>query len=382
MAAPVGRVFQYLGAGFTGSFLYQNIDQLVTFSTNFGSSFLRALAATGANRDGEGGFLGRGARDVADPAVKALALQVERLAAEMRSMNRPVTVVAGEKRDGFPTTFVITAATATGGVAFYVYVVRGSTFTDLMYVTRHSFKRGLATLTAGLSNVSSAVIKVHQQMSERFDLLSDKVDSGLDAQRRTQEKVEQIREELSQVGLDVAGVQRMVQDVEEKIDRVVAAQGVTNKGVHLLCSAFHSRLGAEAEAQHTSLKNKLGEYVHALPPAAAGIGIPDFPQMADGGVNNNDRNAENNKNYYQNTGGASPGAYQQLPPSSAMPPGRSGAGAGTRMGAAGDHVCGGLGYHHGSGGVGSIMVDGVAREIEAMTAQLHQHIAVATETLE
>ena len=135
--------------GFTGSFLYQNVDQVVNFSTNFGSSFLRALTASGgASRDGE-------LAGLADPAVNALSLQVERLAAEMRSMNRSVTVVAGgERRDGFPTTLVIAAATATGGVVFYVYVVRGSTLSDFLYVTRHSFKRGLATLTAGLSNVS------------------------------------------------------------------------------------------------------------------------------------------------------------------------------------------------------------------------------------
>jgi hypothetical protein len=45
-------------------------------------------------------------------------------------------------------------------------------------------------------------------------------------------------QELAQVGVDVSEMQRMTQDVEEKLDRVMAAQGVTNRGVRLLCSVF------------------------------------------------------------------------------------------------------------------------------------------------
>lgn len=44
-------------------------------------------------------------------------------------------------------------------------------------------------------------------------------------------------------------MQRLTQDVEEKLDRVMAAQGVTNRGVRLLCSVFDEATGQHHQRQ-------------------------------------------------------------------------------------------------------------------------------------
>lgn len=58
-----------------------------------------------------------------------------------------------------------------------------------MYVSRHSFKKGMSAITSGMGQISSAVVRVRKELGDRIDALSNKVDSGVDIAKQTQKEL-------------------------------------------------------------------------------------------------------------------------------------------------------------------------------------------------
>jgi hypothetical protein len=157
-----------------------------------------------------------------------------------------ITVFTGEGRRGIITTLVI--PTALGAGVLYVYSsLTGTSMSAWMYVSSDRFKKGMVILGSSIGQLGSALTRVRKELGERIDALSEKVSDGVDIAKESQKELGAMHEELARVGVDVAEMQRMTQDVEEKIDRVMAAQGVTNRGVRLLCSVFDEATGQQQQ---------------------------------------------------------------------------------------------------------------------------------------
>ena len=140
--------------------------------------------------------------------------------------------------------------TALGLSTLWVYsAVTGASLSSWMYVSRQSFRKGMSAITSGMAQISAAVIKVRKELGERIDALGLKVDENIDVAKKTRQELGVMRDELEKVGVDVVEVRRLTLDVEEKLDRVMAAQGVTNRGVRLLCSVFDDASGKHHHQQ-------------------------------------------------------------------------------------------------------------------------------------
>ena len=180
-------------------------------------------------------------RGAVDPAVRALAAQVQVLSSQLTALSAGrgggITVFAGDGRGGVWTAVLV--PTALGATTLYVYnAVTGTSMSSWTYVSQLTFKKGMSAVTAGLGSVGAAVRAVRKELNARIDALACKVDDGLDVAKQTQTELGAMHDELARVGVDVNEVQRLTRDVEVKLDKVMAAQGVTNRGVRLLCSVF------------------------------------------------------------------------------------------------------------------------------------------------
>ena len=192
-------------AGFTGSFLYDNIDDV----TRVGGGFLRALAQQR-----------QGATTAAliDPSIRELQLQIAALASQLSHPNRPDVLAHASSSPGA----VVTIGAGAGAACLYL-AASGVALTDLAWVTRGAFRRASNALATGLKDLSSALQRVREETRAKLAQLATKLDD-------VDECVKHTAEIASRLEMDIA-------DLHAKVDRVHAAQGVTNAGVRLLCAA-------------------------------------------------------------------------------------------------------------------------------------------------
>ena len=104
--------------------------------------------------------------------------------------------------------------------------------------SRASFARGLRRVGAGLVHLGDALKNMKRHIDARVDHLARDLAAAVDAAEKTRDEMAAARADISAVGEDVRRLRIAAADVERKIDEVVAAHDVTNRGVRLLCSAF------------------------------------------------------------------------------------------------------------------------------------------------
>ena len=192
-------------AGFTGSFLYDNIDDV----TRVGGGFLRALAQQRQ---------GAPTAALTDPSIRELQLQIAALASQLSHPNRPDVLAHASSSPGA----VVTIGAGAGAACLYL-AASGVALTDLAWVTRGAFRRASNALATGLKDLSSALQRVREETRAKLAQLATKLDD-------VDECVKHTAEIASRLEMDIA-------DLHAKVDRVHAAQGVTNAGVRLLCAA-------------------------------------------------------------------------------------------------------------------------------------------------
>jgi len=192
-------------AGFTGSFLYDNIDDV----TRVGGGFLRALAQQRQ---------GAPTAAVTDPSIRELQLQIAALASQLSHPHRPDVLAHASSSPGA----VVTIGAGAGAACLYL-AASGVALTDLAWVTRGAFRRASNALATGLKDLSSALQRVREETRAKLAQLATKLDD-------VDECVKHTAEIASRLEMDIA-------DLHAKVDRVHAAQGVTNAGVRLLCAA-------------------------------------------------------------------------------------------------------------------------------------------------
>lgn len=181
--------------------------------TRVGGGFLRALARQQHDAPPAA---------VADPSIRELQLQIAALASQLSS-HAPLSQHRAPLAPTNSSHGAVATVTATAGVACVYLAASGVALSDLAWVTRGAFRRASKALATGVKDLSTALQRVREETKLRLDRLAARLDDVDECVKRTETIAEKLGEDIAQL--------------HAKVDRVHAAQGVTNAGVRLLCAA-------------------------------------------------------------------------------------------------------------------------------------------------
>ena len=185
--------------------------------TRVGGGFLRALAQQ--HHDAPP------AAAVADPSIRELQLQIAALASQLSS-HAPLSQHRAPLAQTNSSHGAVATITATAGAACVYLAASGVALSDLAWVTRGAFRRASRALATGVKDLSTALQRVREETRLRLDRLAARLDDVDECVKRTETIAEKLGEDIA--------------ELHAKVDRVHAAQGVTNAGVRLLCAAANA----------------------------------------------------------------------------------------------------------------------------------------------
>ncbi|KAF2299585.1 hypothetical protein GH714_038268 [Hevea brasiliensis] len=161
----VGMEVEVTNCGFTGTVLFKNgkLSDLIGEL----QSLVKGLEKSGESADGDSHY------------SDAIAQQVKRLAMEVRQLAsaRQITVLNGSSGQMGNLTGLIVPATALGALGYGYMWWKGLKFSDLMYVTKRSMANAVSNLTKHLEQVSEALSAAKVHLTQRIQLLDDKMES-------------------------------------------------------------------------------------------------------------------------------------------------------------------------------------------------------------
>ncbi|KAI3469173.1 hypothetical protein Pfo_025836 [Paulownia fortunei] len=229
MQAGMGlsRIILIVGAGYTGTILVKNgkLSDVLGELQNL---------VKGMEKKGES----EGDSDYSD----AISTQVRRLAMEVRQLasSRQITVLNGNSGQSNLTSLVMPAA-ALGALGYGYMWWKGLSFSDLMYVTKHSMANAVANLTKHLDHVSEALAATKRHLTQRIENLDGKLDEQVEISKLIRNEVNDVHGDLSQIGFDLDELQRMVSGLDGKLLSLEGKQELANAGVMYLCSIVNGR---------------------------------------------------------------------------------------------------------------------------------------------
>lgn len=237
----LSKILVLAGAGYTTTILLKN---------NKLSDLLGELQALvkGLEKSGD---QGESDSELSD----AIAAQVRRLAAEVRSLasNRQITVLNGGDGYGNLTSLVVPAA-AVGALGYGYMWWKGISFSDLMYVTKRNMASAVTNLTKHLENVSDALAKTKKHLTQRIQNLDDKMLEQNELSRAIKDDVAGVHQSLSEIDYDLSALQSMVSGLNGKICTMEEKQDLANLGVFYLCNFVDGRKTKMPEALQEQLK--------------------------------------------------------------------------------------------------------------------------------
>ncbi|MCO5558411.1 hypothetical protein L7F22_011992 [Adiantum nelumboides] len=176
----------------------------------------------------------------------AIQAQILRLAQEVKQLygGRQITVVNGSDQNNNLSSYIIPIAVV--GAAGYCYMWwKGWSFSDIMYVTKQNMANVVSSFTKQLEQVSAAVAAAKKHLTQRMEKLNDKLDEQKAVTGAIKFEVSEVRENLAQMGIDIEGVQRLVEGLGTKIDTIEGKQDLTNAGVVYLCHFVQGLAGGQ-----------------------------------------------------------------------------------------------------------------------------------------
>ncbi|CAK7326980.1 unnamed protein product [Dovyalis caffra] len=219
----VSRILILAGAGYTGTIMLKNgkLSELL--------GELQSLV-----KGVEPGEQADGDSDHSD----AIAQQVRRLAMEVRQLAsaRQITVFNGNSGKMGNVTGLIVPAAAFGALGYGYMWWKGLKFSDLMYVTKRSMASAVSNLTKHLEQVSEALSTAKTHLTQRIQLLDDKMESQKEISKAIQNDVNAASENLTQIGSELWQLQCLVTGLDGKIVSLEEKQDIANKGVMYLCN--------------------------------------------------------------------------------------------------------------------------------------------------
>lgn len=249
MQAGMGfsKIIILIGAGYTGTLMMKNGK----LSDVLGE--LQALVKGYEEKKGDGSDV-----DHSD----AIAAQVRRLAMEVRQMasSRQITVLNGGSA-GNVSSLVVPAA-ALGAVGYGYMWWKGVSFSDLMYVTKQNMTNAVSNLTKHLEQVSDALAAAKKHLTQRIENLDGKMDQQVEISKLIRSDVNDVRDDLSQIGYDLDSLNRMVSGLNGKIMTLEEKQDLTNMGVWYLCNkADGNKISGKAQEQFSLAGKSFAGYL-------------------------------------------------------------------------------------------------------------------------
>ncbi|KAK6146468.1 hypothetical protein DH2020_020337 [Rehmannia glutinosa] len=236
----LSRIIFIVGAGYTGTILLKNgkLSDVLGELQNL----VKGMEKSGQNE---------GDSDYAD----AIATQVRRLSMEVRQLasSRQITVLNGNSSQSNLTSLVVPAA-ALGALGYGYMWWKGLSFSDLMYVTKSNMANAVSNLTKHLDHVSEALSAAKRHLTQRIENLDGKLDEQVEVSKLIRNEVNDVRDDLSQIGFDLDELQRMVSGLDGKLLSLEGKQELANAGVMYLCSIVNGRKVKMPEMLQDQLK--------------------------------------------------------------------------------------------------------------------------------
>lgn len=237
----LSKILVLAGAGYTTTILLKN-NKLSDLLGEL-QALVKGLEKSGDQREGDSEY------------SDAIAAQVRRLAAEVRSLasNRQITVLNGGDGYGNLTSLVVPAA-AVGALGYGYMWWKGISFSDLMYVTKRNMASAVTNLTKHLENVSDALAKTKKHLTQRIQNLDDKMLQQNELSRAIKDDVGGVHQSLSEIDYGLGTLQSMVSGLNGKICTLEEKQDLANLGVFYLCNFVDERKMKMPESLREQLK--------------------------------------------------------------------------------------------------------------------------------
>lgn len=126
-------------------------------------------------------------------------------------------------------------AAALGAMGYCYMWWKGWSFTDAMFVTKRNMANAVTTVSKQLENVSQTLATTRRHLSKRLESLDWKLEEQKEISQLIADDVDDVKLNLSQIGLNVEVIHQMVSGLEDKIELIESKQDVTNSGLWHLC---------------------------------------------------------------------------------------------------------------------------------------------------
>ncbi|XP_039116371.1 uncharacterized protein LOC120251790 isoform X2 [Dioscorea cayenensis subsp. rotundata] len=224
MATQVGmglsRALILIGAGFTGSLVFRN-----------GREFFADIQEKSGDKSGDS--------DVIVAQMRRLAQEISVLAS-----SHPVTILNGNSgQDGSIAALIVPAATV-GAVGYGYMWWKGVSFSDMMYVTKCNMANAVSSMANHLEKVSAALAATKKHLTQRIQLLDDKLDEQKEMSTGIKHEVSDACSKLETIDCELNTLQQLVRGLNGKVDAIEDKQEFASAGISYICN-FISQRGAK-----------------------------------------------------------------------------------------------------------------------------------------
>lgn len=188
----------------------------------------------------------------------AVQAQILRLAQEVKQLygGRQITVVNGSPNQNNNLASLICPLAIVGAAGYCYMWWKGWSISDIMYVTKRNMANAVSSFTKQLEQVSAALAATKRHLTQRMEKLNDKMDEQKEVTGAIRFEVGEVREDLARMGIDIDCVQRLVEGLETKIDKIEGKQDLTNAGVVYLCQFVQGLAGGKKPELLQSISGK------------------------------------------------------------------------------------------------------------------------------
>ncbi|KAM6548433.1 hypothetical protein CsatB_020109 [Cannabis sativa] len=168
-----------------------------------------------------------------------IAAQIRQLAQEIRelTLTRPVNIFNGNSSSSGSYASYIMPAAAIGAVGYCYMWLKGWSFSDVMFVTKHNMANAVATVSKQLEDVYEAVAATRRHLTKRIESLNGKLEEEKETTLLISNDVNKVMSNVSQIGVDVEIIRQIMSEMEGRLEVFETKQDVTNLGLWHLCQA-------------------------------------------------------------------------------------------------------------------------------------------------
>ncbi|CAN6211077.1 unnamed protein product [Urochloa humidicola] len=170
--------------------------------------------------------------------IALIQAQIRNLAQEVRDLtiSRPITILNGKSDSGAGglSSYILPAA-AVGAVGYCYMWWKGLSLSDVMFVTKRNMANAVQSMSKQLEQVSSALAATKRHLTQRLENLDGKMDEQVEVSKVIRNEVNDVKDDLAQIGFDIESIQQMVAGLEGKIELLENKQDVANTGIWYLC---------------------------------------------------------------------------------------------------------------------------------------------------